>query len=355
MSGSWTNRADEIEDALVRDRRGDTDPERDDEPEREEPPRVSHARETLLGIGMHSPHPPPPRCRVGGERCEDPAQRALPPIGHGSAHVGVDLARTKHCVARQVDEYGQREDAPDEREEKVRALVGDGDREGQDPDEEERVPESDRCVGEIDVVIAEVGELVPHHRSEGGRVGDLARDQTPVQRHCVGAGTSECKAGRGWVERVPEPAGLLVHSALACELGELVHDRGCVLTRQRPEAAAADDPRREEEHDRRGHDEQQHRAADHPPGKRAGRVVHTCGSDVARSFERAKIRTGRRGCLVCGRAVVVGGFEPVWIEGEDGVEPVPDVEIRAHDGDEQQQEPKGRVGGKDERVESRAE
>ena len=217
---------------------------------------------------MDAPQPAPPRVVEPWERGEDSAQRPVPTIRYRCTDVGVHLPCSKHGVARQVHERRECKQPPTEGENRPRAFVGDDDGERQHACEQKRVPQRHRRVGEVDVAVSKVGELVPDDGAEGRWICDLADDEPTHQRYRVASRPSEREPGGRRVERVPQPARLFRKPRLVRQLTELVdHGRG-FLPRKKTKSAAVGDPAGECEQDHRGDGEEQCRAADHPPGKR---------------------------------------------------------------------------------------
>ena len=70
----------------------------------------------------------------------------------------------------------------------VPRLVEQGDDEGDDRDEQERVPDREREVGDPDVAVPDVRELVADDRPERRRVGRLLDDEPAAERDAVAAG-----------------------------------------------------------------------------------------------------------------------------------------------------------------------
>ena len=100
------------------------------------------------------------------------------------ARTSANTSRARSTALRvRYTSSGQREQPPAEGEDRADALVRHGDRERQHADEQERVPERDRGVGQVDVAVAEVRELVAYDRAEGRRVDELARDEAALERY----------------------------------------------------------------------------------------------------------------------------------------------------------------------------
>ncbi len=207
-------------DAVERDRRRQAGGERDDGAEGEERTRVVECSEPAGRIWMWTPDAGQRirlRAREGGEHAPQGAAR---PVRHRGAQVGIDLARAQHGVAGQVDEDREHGQPNDDVRQQILAHQRDNER--SDGDQEERVPDREREVRDPDVAVADVSELVPNDRPEGGRVDCLLHDQPAADRDAVPARMPEGKASRGRVERIPEESRWS-ELLLAGELRNLFH------------------------------------------------------------------------------------------------------------------------------------
>ena len=115
--------ADERDEALVRDRRGDAGPEGDEQPDGKHGRACPRARRAASRDpdGRSAACPTTSRRAVGARRGSC-AVRPVPPIRHRRTDVGVHLPCSKHGVARQVHERREREQPPAEGENRARAL-----------------------------------------------------------------------------------------------------------------------------------------------------------------------------------------------------------------------------------------
>ena len=197
----------------------------------ENSPRVSFtAASRTCGSGCTRHSRAPERRRLSWHGAEDPAQSALLAVRHRCSDVGVDLAGAEDRVARQVDEDREREQPPAERDDRAEPFVSHDDGEREHSDEQERVPERHGRVREVDVAVPEVSELVTHHRTERGRIGELASDEAAHQRDRVVA-RADRRRGRSARDRAGSrrQRRLLFEPRLARQLLELVDDGGCLL------------------------------------------------------------------------------------------------------------------------------
>ena len=130
------------------------------------------------------------------------------------------LPRTQDAGAHEIHERYQCQQPPAEAAHDPRIgnqLIQQGDDERDDRHDHQRSPDADRVIGEVDIPIANMRELVEDDGSECGRVTDRKRHETPGERELSTPRRSEGEAERPRVDRLPPKPGRRGHAGLGAQ------------------------------------------------------------------------------------------------------------------------------------------
>ena len=125
------------------------------------------------------------------------------------SNIRVVFARTQDAGANEIHERNQCQQPPAEAAHDPRIgkqLIQQGDDERDDRHDHQRSPDADRVIGQVDIPIANMRELVEDDGSECGRVADRKRHKTPAEREFSTSGRPEGEAKRPCVDQLPTEA-----------------------------------------------------------------------------------------------------------------------------------------------------
>ena len=260
------------------------------------------------------------------------------------------LARTQDRAPDEVHEGDERDEPPAEGEGRRRIRDAQQEHhydERDERDDDQRAPDAHREVGQVDIAVPEVGELVQHDGPEGARVPDEQRDEAAGEAQLAPRRRPEREPERTAVQRSPPEGRGRVDAQLAGQVSHRRRHRRGGRVRKRDVAPA--DP---QEGDRHRDDAAREQQDDTDQHCRSTRLVHRRG---ARPHRRQLLVGGNLARRDAEPLVAIEQRERVASDvGRLAVEPVERQQAHPDDRRDEQREPEGRVGREREWVQAHA-